>query len=71
MDRKPLKSTNIESVGYDAATRTMHIEFKGGNVYEYQGVPESVHAAFVAAKSPGAHFASILRPIYVGRKLSK
>lgn len=71
MERTPIKSSNIKSVRYDAATKTMHVEFVGGKVYEYPGVPEDIHAAFASASSLGSHFAQHIRPLYLGRKLEK
>jgi len=69
MDRKPVKSSNIKSVGYDAATRKMHVEFSSGGVYEYDGVEPSDHASFVHDSSPGGHFAKHIRPKFKGKKL--
>ena len=32
----PVKSSQLTKVGYDEATRTLAVEFKGGAVYHYQ-----------------------------------
>lgn len=69
MDRKPVKSSNIKSVGYDAATRKMHVEFGSGGVYEYEGVEPSDHNSFVHDRSPGKHFQEYIRPKFKGKKL--
>ena len=51
MKRVPVTSTTIESVGYDAASRTLEIEFKSrGSVYQYFDVPGQVHAALMASQ---------------------
>ena len=39
MDRLPVNSSNVASVGYDEGTWTLEVEFKGGGVYQYFRVP--------------------------------
>lgn len=42
--RKPLQySTFAISLGYDADTQLMDIEFKGGKIYRYKNVPEEFY----------------------------
>ena len=36
----PLRSSNIESAGYDAGSHELHVTFKGGTTYLYEGVDE-------------------------------
>jgi len=50
----PLRSSNIESVGYDAGSHELHGTFKGGINYVYQGVDEITHQNFIESDSPGA-----------------
>jgi len=54
--RHPVKSSNLKSVGYDKATRTLQVEFHSGQVRDYKHVPSEHHAGLLAAKSPGAYF---------------
>ena len=56
MDRTPVKSSMMKSVGYDPATKILHVEFPTGQVYEYSGVTPEQHSAFMAAESMGKHF---------------
>lgn len=50
----PVKSSNIAATGYDAATKTLAVQFKGGGrVYHYAGVPESVFGDMGKAESVG------------------
>lgn len=71
MERKPpaVKSSNIVSVGYDAAAKRMEVEFSGGKIYEYEGVGADDHASFVHDKSPGGHFAAHIRNNFKSKKL--
>jgi hypothetical protein len=56
MIRQPVNSSNIRSIGYDARSETLEIEFHGGGVYQYRGVPATIHAALMTARSHGGFF---------------
>lgn len=56
MDRVSVSSSNIRSIGYDAESMTLEIEFNSGAVYQYQGVPQVEYDAFMNAGSKGTHF---------------
>lgn len=56
MERDPVSSSNIVSVGYDAASETLEIEFKDGAVYQYYNVGDHLYQQFVAAPSKGQFF---------------
>lgn len=48
------KSGSILATGYDAATKTLAVQFKGGGrVYHYADVPESVFGDMGKTKSVG------------------
>lgn len=55
MKRVPVTSSNVASVGYDEATKTLEVEFKKGGIYQYFDVPASVHAGLLAAPSIGSY----------------
>jgi len=40
MIRYPVSSSDVASVGYDASTSTLEVEFQSGGIYQYFGVPE-------------------------------
>jgi hypothetical protein len=61
VERVPVESSNIESVGYDRATATLEIEFKNGGTYQYFDVPETEHAALLGSGSLGSYFATAIR----------
>lgn len=56
MDRELVSSTNIRSVGYDADTRTLELEFQSGGIYQYDGVPISIYRGLLTASSVGSYF---------------
>lgn len=56
MEMRPVTSSNVDAVGYDHATRTMHVRFKGGGTYAHHDVGPEEHRALVTAKSLGSHY---------------
>lgn len=65
MDRTPVTSSNIASIGYDPETATLEIEFLGdGSVYQYFDVPEQVHEELMAAASHGSYLARRIKGAY-------
>lgn len=61
MNRIPVTSSNLASIGYDEGTQTLEIEFRSGAIYQYFGVSSDVHAALMAASSHGSYFAANIR----------
>lgn len=47
----------------------LHIEFKGGSVYEYSGVPFGEAARLTTAPSVGRYFAEHIKGKYNDKKL--
>ena len=64
MKRTPVSSSNIASIGYDAPTRTLEVEFHHGGTYQYFGVPQSEYAGLMAAGSHGSYFAQHIKGSY-------
>jgi len=60
MDREQVTSSTILSIGYDAASETLEVEFKNGGVYQYYNVPAVIHQQFMESGSKGQfHHANI------------
>lgn len=57
-------STEIEWIGYEKSTRMLQVEFLSDGIYQYQGVPEYVHRAFLAAESHGSFFEEHIKGQY-------
>ncbi|ELZ06184.1 hypothetical protein C482_00140 [Natrialba chahannaoensis JCM 10990] len=57
MDRTPVSSSNLRSVGYDPESQTLEIAFNSGGVYQYYDVPESVYRGLMNAASHGKYHA--------------
>lgn len=56
MKRERVKSSSIRSIGYDAATQTLEIEFQRRGTFQYFGVPEFAYRALMLAPSKGSYF---------------
>jgi hypothetical protein len=65
MQRQPVKSSQIRSVGYDPAEQVLEIEFHSGGVYRYFGVPTTVHTALLRARSRGKYFEAHIKGVYL------
>lgn len=69
MTRTPVISSQISAVGYDPEKRKLEVQFKNGSVYEYDDVPEAIHAELVSAPSVGAYFNAYVKFGFIYRKL--
>lgn len=69
MERVPVSSSNLRSVGYDAESSTLEIEFHAGSVYQYHGVPPSEHEALMNAGSIGSYFNTNIKNRFAVTKL--
>lgn len=56
MERIPVSSSNLASVGYDASNAVLEIEFNHGGVYQYFGVSEEIYHGLMSAGSHGSYF---------------
>lgn len=64
MNRTPVNSSALRSVGYDPATLTLETELSSGTVYQYFDVPESVFTELMNAQSLGQYYNQRIRNDY-------
>lgn len=64
MERSSVDSSSVRSVGYDAETMILEIEFSTGSVYQFFDVPETVHTALMNSDSKGKFFNARIKDIY-------
>ena len=69
MERQHVNSTNVRSIGYDATTGTLEVEFNTDGLYLYSGVPEAVYSALMRASSKGRYLNDHIKDRYQCRKL--
>jgi hypothetical protein len=62
MDRDPVDSSMIASIGYDQSSGTLEVEFRSSRqVWQYYDVPESTYNDVRAAGSLGKAFIAMIR----------
>lgn len=64
MDRQPVSSSTIASVGYDPGSETLEIEFLTSRIYQYFNVPQFMHERMMAAPSVGKFFNAEIKNAY-------
>ncbi len=70
MDRTPVKSSNLVSVGYDPQQQILEIEFNTGSIYQYLNVPADLYNGLMSADSHGRYFDEHIRNAgYVYRQI--
>ena len=71
MERHPVKSTNVKSVGYDAEEKVLELEFRSGGVYQYAGVQPEMYADLLDAESVGRFVSQVVRAGRRGLKIEE
>jgi len=64
MEVIPVTSSNVESIGYDADSSTLQVEFKNGSTYQYFDVHESIFTGLRDADSIGGYLAARIKGTY-------
>jgi len=64
MERTPVTSTNIQSIGYDSNSQTLEVEFNSGTVYQYAGVPQDEYDGLMTAGSKGTYLNARIKGRY-------
>jgi lysyl-tRNA synthetase class 2 len=62
--RRSVESSAVGSVGYDAVARTLEIEYEGGGVYRYLGVPPRAYELLLRSDSVGGYVNRRIKPYY-------
>lgn len=69
MNRTPVRSSTLRSVGYNIDQRTLEIEFKNYWIYEYYNVPIEVHDGLMNAASHGKYFNENIKESYEFKRI--
>jgi len=64
MNRQPVVSSTVESVGFDDDSSTLEIAFVDGSIYQYFDVPRAVYDMMLQADSPGGFLHQQIRGVY-------
>lgn len=55
MQRQPVSSSNIASIGYHPVNHVLEVEFLNGSIYHYYAVPPAVYERLMGAASHGQY----------------
>lgn len=69
IERHPVKSSNIVSYGWHDST--LEVEYHGGGVFHYHGVPESVYKQLRDAASAGSFMAKHVKQKYKSTRVEQ
>ncbi|MCG3149351.1 MAG: hypothetical protein PCFJNLEI_02811 [Verrucomicrobiae bacterium] len=69
MERQPVISSDLASIGYDPVTQTLEIEFKATGVYHYFSVPPEVYETLRTTPSPGKFFLQNIKGKFAWEKV--
>jgi len=65
-----VESTTLSTVAYDEVGELLQLEFCSRAIYQYFGVPVTVHAALLDAPSKGSYFNRVIRRGYRYRRVA-
>jgi hypothetical protein len=69
MNRKPVSSSSIRSIGYDPDAKILEVELQNGGIYQYFQVPRETHDDLINAASIGRYYSKYVRDSYKYRKV--
>jgi hypothetical protein len=64
MQRKPISSSCINSIGYDSNLNILEIEFSSYEIYKYFDVPENIFREMMFVSSHGQFFHQYIKDSY-------
>ncbi len=67
MERIPVESSSVASVGYDGASCELEIEFRNGRTYRYLLVPPAAYRLLLRAASIGEYVNREIKPRFEAR----
>ena len=70
MQRVTVASGTLMSVGYEAATSTLELEFSTGEVMQFYNVPLSVYIALTKAASKSDYYHHNIKPLYESKQVT-
>lgn len=68
MELKKVKSSNIESVGYE--NENLYIQYQSGTIYKYKNVPKVIYESLMDSDSKGRFMNSEIKNKYLFERLN-
>ena len=69
MDMKQVNAGKLRAIGYDAAAKTLHVEFDDRRRVEYAGVPAETWRRLSGASALWSYFRDNIEDEYTARRL--
>jgi hypothetical protein len=69
MDRIPVSSSNIHSIGYNSQETVLEVEFTSAEIYQYFNVPEHLYRGLMGASSKGQFLNDYIKYNYRYQKI--
>jgi KTSC domain len=69
MERTPVESKSVASVGYDSERFELEVEFHNGRVYRYEQVPVAAYRLLLQAPSVGEYINKVVKPRFTAKAL--
>jgi hypothetical protein len=70
VERQPVKSRILRSVGYDESIKILEIAFQNGLVYQFTGVPPKIFADLMHSDEIGKYFSEKIRPKFQSKPVT-
>ncbi|MEH2070521.1 MAG: TIR domain-containing protein [Nostoc sp.] len=64
IQRVSVRSSNVSSIGYDAQTKILEVEFHSSSIYHYFSVPEHLFHGLLSASSHGKYLNDYIKSSY-------
>jgi len=61
MNVTAVESSTLATIAYDRTRELLQLEFNSRALYQYFGVPATVHEALLCAPSKGSYFNQVIR----------
>lgn len=68
MELKKVKSSNIDSVGYE--NENLYIQYQSGAIYKYKNVPKVIYESLIDSDSKGRFMNSEIKNKYLFERLN-
>ena len=70
MDRQPVQSSNLRSIGYDSGLKILEVEFHTWGIYQYVNVPLEIFTGLINASSKGTFHHRFIKNIFPHRRVA-
>lgn len=70
MERVRVQSESLKSVGYDAMTSTLEVQFRNGGIFQYFYVPHFIFSRLLETAAKANYFQNRVRHQFKFRRLS-